>query len=200
MRISKTLETEESKRMQRGLDYYKWRMNIFYMILCALPAAFVWLTINPVTFGYITNFYFATFLFTTFAIGVSGAFYILYLQTRGTVRFRIAYPDLPEADILFQKLTHNSAQLLTVTPDEIWQQRIKGNFIFPIPYDDERRIHKNDILSLKRAWWCGNAYVIRYRTSFGERRTDLGLRDLKYFLEALDPDGTLKRNGRLITK
>lgn len=172
MRLSQSLETEETKRQERGLEFYNWRWTILALALAAMPSAFVWTRQSldqtiPLWLGK-----FVALLLIP--IVIAGSFYVYFWLPRKTPNLSLDFPEIDKALILYEYVYLASHMKIMITSDEIWQQNHHLPKLFGVYAERERRIAKRDIMRIKTKRWFGNTYYnIYYRTFQGEKKLSL---------------------------
>ncbi|MEM1059304.1 MAG: hypothetical protein AAGK14_08645 [Verrucomicrobiota bacterium] len=195
MRLSQSLETEQTKREQRGLDYCLFRLNLIQSLYFLIPVAFLLIfALIPASLSLSdwVKYAFAGIM----AVHAVGGLIFMSVYQRGLTRFRIEFPQLKDAETLYWESFVIRPVRILVTTREIRRYSASSWFICTV-VKDECRIHLKDVISIRSTWYTGPwAVVVRYRTSFGEQSTVLIPRRMKPFWKALNHDGVLRASGR----
>ncbi len=180
MRLSRSLETEETRRLQAELLQYHKRTQIWITLVTIIPSLVILLT-NDVDHPAPKHPLLILAMFALLGLGL----YLQIQQSRGLKAFDLPFPALDESDILYEDHCLPPAPRLIILADEIWYKADEKNFLTPF-YGLEARIAKRDIIGLyRRPRFRNHVWQIEYRTSKGTKSLRLNPTRLEGMKEAL---------------
>lgn len=169
MRLSQSLETEESKRQEKADEYVQWRHG-----LCVALAAIPLIAYNTIRYFYDLPFLADTLTGLVVFLAIVTGVYLLWRLPPRSEPLPLTFPHLDPSAIFYTCDYPLEDRKLTITSDEIWLQNLHTEKLWQKSPSGERRIAKCDITRIEKKAWRGDTFFnLYYRTSQGVKKLSL---------------------------